>query len=220
MLPFALRPGSCSGSSDTAYTSSAMMMPNHFLTEYIRSLYARQYASAQPLWNVSTPVNHVPLSLSFSGILFLFHFLRMWIEGATERSEETYSSDWPGRKVDWNKKKQKQGFQKINKKKCERSTVGMWASRASWRYKRLEHLCETGEQDSMYGCTGFFIWRTPLVPKPVCTAQTTSQHAVLIYSSSKAKTENSNSYGFDLHRPSIKGTKLLSKIIKAIIKSK
>jgi len=29
--------------------------------------------------------------------------------------------------------------------------------------------------------------------------------------------ENSNSQGFELHRPSIKGTKLLLKVIKAII---
>jgi len=31
------------------------------------------------------------------------------------------------------------------------------------------------------------------------------------------KTKNSNSYGIELHRPSIKGTELLLKIIKAII---
>jgi len=40
-----------------------------------------------------------------------------------------------------------------------------------------------------------------------------------IYSSSKAKTENSNLNGFDLHKPSIKGTKLLSEETKAIFKS-
>ena len=33
----------------------------------------------------------------------------------------------------------------------------------------------------------------------------------------RLKPKNSNSYGFELHRPSIKGTKLLLKVIKAII---
>jgi len=33
----------------------------------------------------------------------------------------------------------------------------------------------------------------------------------------RLKPENSNSHGFELYRPSIKGTKLLLKVIKAII---
>jgi len=33
----------------------------------------------------------------------------------------------------------------------------------------------------------------------------------------QCETENSNPYGFELHRPSIKGTKLLFKVVKAII---
>ena len=33
----------------------------------------------------------------------------------------------------------------------------------------------------------------------------------------RLKSENSNSHGFELHRPSIKGAKLLLKVIKAVI---
>jgi len=39
----------------------------------------------------------------------------------------------------------------------------------------------------------------------------------LVVDSIPPKTENSNIYGFELHRPSIKGTKLLFHVTKAII---
>jgi len=59
------------------------------------------------------------------------------------------------------------------------------------------------------------VWRKNWITRTVHLAQ--SAELSIPRSAKTQKTENSNLHGFELHRPSRKGTKLLFKIVKAII---
>jgi len=73
---------------------------------------------------------------------------------------------WVSLRLAGNKCGHPAGLKKINLKQVKRNEptmgsreiapewkLGVWASRAWWRYKRLKHLCETGGQDNMYSFT-------------------------------------------------------------------